>query len=223
MCLVTRAGDAAAGPRAHAERMSADPACAAFMVALFACVHVHAEDAAGAGVYRAPPGWELFDEDKPLAIGDLALHDTRELGGDDDGSITAADAIWPRLQLWLDLDADGVAARTELRPVAGLGLRALRLETPCSGIKPPHERHSRVHVELAEHLAHLCLDGIHRDAPVSGDLRDRPPFAELPRDVGFGAAEFRHDRHGAVVPWPAPGRHIYICTDAALRPPILSW
>ena len=193
------------------------------MVALFACVPVHAEDASGAGVYRAPPAWELLCEDKPLAIDDLARHDTRELGGDDDGSITAADAIWPRLQLWLDLDADGVAARTELHAVAGLGLRALTLGTTCSGIQPPHERHARIHVEFAEHVAHLRLDGVHRDAPVGGDLRDRPPFAELPRDVGFGAAEFRHGRHGAVVPWPARGGHIYICTDAALRPPILSW
>jgi hypothetical protein len=222
MCLVTRAGDAAAGPRAHPPRMSSASACAGFMVVLVACIHVHAEDASGAGVYRAAPAWEPFVEDRPLAVADLARYDSRELGGDDDGSITVMDSIWPRLHLWLDLDADGVAARTELRAVADLGLRALTLETTCSGIKPPHERHPRVHVELAEHLAHLRLDGVHRDAPVGGNLRDRPPFAELPRDVGFGAAEFRHGRHGAVVPWPVRGGHIYICTEAALRPPILS-
>ena len=221
MCLVTRAGDAATGPRAHPAGMFAAIRCAA-VFALCACGQAHAQDVSGAGVYRDPAAWELFDEGMPLGVDDLARYDARELGGDDDGSITASDAVWPRLRLWLDLDADGVAARTELRALSGLGLRAPTIEWQCSGIQSPHEGHSRTHVELAEYLAHLRLDRIHRDAAAGGDLRERPALAELLRDVGFRAAEFRHGRHGDVVPWPAPGRHIHICTDAAQRPLFVS-
>lgn len=193
------------------------------MFALFAGAHARANDVSGAGVYLNPPAWELFVEDRPLAFDDLAHHDAREFGGDDDGAITPTDAIWPRLRLWLDLDADGVATHAELRALAGSGIRALTLQAICSGMQSPHERHSRVHVELVEHLAHLRLDGVHRDTPAGGDLRERPPFAQLLRDVGFGAAEFRSNHHGAVVPWPASDRHIHICTDADQRPLTFSW
>lgn len=188
------------------------------MFALFACSQAYAEDSSGAGVYRDPAARELFADGMPLGFDDLARYDSREFGGDDDGSITASDAIWPRLRLWLDLDADGVAARVELSALAGFGIRALPLESKCSGMQSPHEGHSRGHVELAEYLAHLRLDRVHRDAAPGGDLRERPALAELLRDVGFGTAESRHGSHGAVVPWPAPGRHIHICTDAAQRP-----
>jgi hypothetical protein len=193
------------------------------LLSLLACALAPgAENRSGAGVYRDPSAWELFIEAAPLRVAELARFDARELGGDDDGAISAADAVWPRLRLWLDLDADGVAARAELRTLAGYGIRALTLKSNCSGMQPPHEGHPRVHVELAEHLAHLRLDRVHRDAAAGGDLRDRPPLAELLRDVGLGVAEFRHGRHGAVVPWPAPARHIYICTDAAQRPLMVS-
>jgi hypothetical protein len=203
--------------------MSETSRCVGFLLALFAGMHVHAHDESGAGVYRDPAAWELFEEEAPLASDALARFDSRELGGNDDGWITPADAVWPRLRLWQDLDADGVAARGELRALAGLGLRALTLASNCSGIQSPHEGHARVHVQLVEHLPHLRLDRVHRDTAPGRDLRDRPAFAELLRDVGFGAAEFRHGGHDVVVPWPAPGRHLCICADAAHRPLGLSW
>jgi hypothetical protein len=200
MCLVTRAGDAATDPCAHPAGMFVATRCVAAMFALVACSQAHAENGSGAGVYRDPAAWELFAEGMPLGFDDLAHYDSREFGG----------------------DADGVAARVELRALTGLGLRALTLESKCSGMQSPHEGHSRGHVELAEYLAHLRLDGVHRDTATGGDLRERPALAELLRDVEFGAAEFRHGSHGAVVPRPAPGRHLHICTNAAQRPLIVS-
>lgn len=44
-----------------------------------------------------------------------------------DGRITADDAVFARLRLWRDLDGDGVAAPTELSPLADWGLTALSL------------------------------------------------------------------------------------------------
>jgi hypothetical protein len=55
----------------------------------------------------------------------LAQYDLRQLGGNDDGLITEADAIWPQLRIWLDLNADGVAVRDEMRTLRSAGITAL--------------------------------------------------------------------------------------------------
>ena len=52
----------------------------------------------------------------------LAQYDRRELGGNDDGFITAMDGIWKDLYLWLDTDADGVSLASEMVQVAAFGL-----------------------------------------------------------------------------------------------------
>src|ERR1044072_6649540 len=46
----------------------------------------------------------------PYGFVGLAQYDARQLGGNDDGLITEADAIWPQLRIWLGLDADGGSA-----------------------------------------------------------------------------------------------------------------
>ena len=55
----------------------------------------------------------------------LSRYDSRELGGNDDGLITEADAIWIRLRIWVDLDADGVSTSGEMRTLTSCGIRAL--------------------------------------------------------------------------------------------------
>src|SRR5262245_11506606 len=80
------------------------------------------------------PHADLFDaEGAPFGCEALARHDSRELGGDDDGFITESDAIWPRLRIWRDLDGDGVAAHGELLPLSGAGVRALAVRSRSAG------------------------------------------------------------------------------------------
>lgn len=58
----------------------------------------------------------------------LAVLDEPENGGDGDGEITAADAVFASLRLWLDHDRDGVSGPNELRPLAEEGISALALD-----------------------------------------------------------------------------------------------
>lgn len=83
---------------------------------------------------RVDDGSELFGNGTLLALegrrapnGFVALsqYDDPALGGNDDGLITAEDAIWDELRLWLDSDADGVSTPGELMGLGDGGLRAL--------------------------------------------------------------------------------------------------
>jgi hypothetical protein len=75
-------------------------------------------------------GSELFGVGTPLLEGGsapngfvgLAQYDQPLLGGNDDGVISRADAIWPELSLWLDSNADGVATPNEMRRPESFGL-----------------------------------------------------------------------------------------------------
>jgi hypothetical protein len=55
----------------------------------------------------------------------LAQYDSRQLGGNDDGRISEADAIWPQLRVWIDTNADGVSTRNEMRTLRNAGLTSL--------------------------------------------------------------------------------------------------
>lgn len=79
-------------------------------------------------------GSELFGVGTPLTLEGrnapngfvgLAQYDARQLGGNDDGLISEADAIWPQLRLWLDANADGRATREEMRTLRSAGITAL--------------------------------------------------------------------------------------------------
>lgn len=71
-------------------------------------------------------GAELFGDATPLPSGKvaangfeaLAAFDSPSEGGDGDQVITAADAIWHDLQLWIDGDADGTLDPGESGPLA---------------------------------------------------------------------------------------------------------
>lgn len=89
-------------------------------------------DRSGNGV--VDDGTELFGVGTPLALDGrnapngfvgLAQYDLRELGGNDDGFITAADAIWPQLRVWVDANADGVSTKTEMRTLREVGIVSL--------------------------------------------------------------------------------------------------
>lgn len=79
-------------------------------------------------------GAELFGVGTPLVLEGrnapngfvgLAQYDSRQLGGNDDGLITEADAIWPQLRIWLDADADGISKTEEMRTLKSTGITAL--------------------------------------------------------------------------------------------------
>lgn len=80
-------------------------------------------------------GAELFgdataqpDSDEPNGFLALAVFDRPENGGDGDGQITAADAVFGDLLLWIDGNHDGVSSPPELTSVADAGLVAFELE-----------------------------------------------------------------------------------------------
>ena len=79
-------------------------------------------------------GAELFGVGTPMILEGrsapngfvgLAQYDARQLGGNDDGLITEADAIWPQLRIWVDLNADGVSTYEEMRTLKSYGITAL--------------------------------------------------------------------------------------------------
>lgn|GEM_PF-3587149 len=57
----------------------------------------------------------------------LAVYDRAEHGGNDDGTISAADSIFPRLLLWTDGNRDGQSQPWELAALNGSGVRSLDL------------------------------------------------------------------------------------------------
>lgn len=77
-------------------------------------------------------GSELFGEGTTLILeGDkarngfiaLAQYDLPDLGGNDDGLITRADAIWQSLWLWLDDNADGISTPDEMKRPEDFGFQ----------------------------------------------------------------------------------------------------
>ena len=79
------------------------------------------------GLARFGIGTPLVFEGRnaPNGFVGLAQYDSRLLGGNDDGLITAADAIWPQLRIWLDADANGISSASEMRTLASFGITAL--------------------------------------------------------------------------------------------------
>jgi hypothetical protein len=75
-------------------------------------------------------GSELFGVGTPLLAGGtapngfvaLAQYDQPLLGGNDDGLISRADAIWQELAMWVDSNADGIATLGEMRRPESFGL-----------------------------------------------------------------------------------------------------
>ncbi len=80
-------------------------------------------------------GGELFGDktdqppsDEPNGFLALAVFDRIDQGGNGDGLISAADAVFPSLRLWLDRDHDGITDAGELESLPDAGIAAIELD-----------------------------------------------------------------------------------------------
>lgn len=84
---------------------------------------------------RVDSGRELFGDSTLLPSGAmsqhgfeaLAVYDSREMGGNADGSISEEDLIWRWLQIWVDSNHDGSSQRAEIRNLQSEGVRSISL------------------------------------------------------------------------------------------------
>jgi Dual-action HEIGH metallo-peptidase len=84
---------------------------------------------------RVDSGAELFGIGTAMPSGGraangfvaLVVYDHPAHGGNDDGKITLADAIWGRLRLWIDANHNGVSEMTEVGPIHAYGILSLDL------------------------------------------------------------------------------------------------
>jgi hypothetical protein len=87
----------------------------------------------------------------------LAIHDHPALGGNADGRIDSADAVYDRLLLWVDHDQDGVSRASELSHLDDHGIRALSLRADYFDRRVPAGRLSLsldVHTDSGPRLAY---------------------------------------------------------------------
>lgn len=103
-------------------------------------------DLNGNGVVDFGP--ELFGQNTGLALEGwqpadngflgLAQFDDPGLGGNGDGEITSADAIWPELSLWLDSDADGISTPQEMMSLDDTNIVALGIDPKENNRQDPN-------------------------------------------------------------------------------------
>jgi hypothetical protein len=90
-------------------------------------------DRDGNGVIQ--DGSELFGDnteqppsEAPNGFAALAVFDSTEHGGNEDGLISGDDEVFEYLQLWIDTDQDGVSQKTELQDLENAGMVSLVLD-----------------------------------------------------------------------------------------------
>ena len=95
------------------------------------------------GNYTAqPPG------PRPNGFLALAEFDRPARGGNFDGRISSADAVYAALRLWQDANHDGVSQPAELHPLASLDVSALRLDYKVSKRTDEHGNQFRYRAKL---------------------------------------------------------------------------
>jgi hypothetical protein len=89
---------------------------------------------------RVDTGSELFGNltpqptsAHPNGFAALAVWDQPNHGGNGDGILDPADAIWPRLRLWQDTDHDGKVQPGELHTLASFGITGISLHYRAVG------------------------------------------------------------------------------------------
>lgn len=90
-------------------------------------------------------GGELFgnhtlqpETDDPNGFVALAVFDRFDEGGNGDGWISAEDAVYAQLQVWVDENHDGVSQARELTSLEASGIAAVRLEYHLSKRRDRH-------------------------------------------------------------------------------------
>ena len=78
------------------------------------------------------------------SFADLAAFDRPEHGGNGDGIISAADAVFARLRLWVDRNHDGVSQPGELLTLAQAGIESI--ETDGAADRPARRLRQRLPV-----------------------------------------------------------------------------
>jgi hypothetical protein len=66
----------------------------------------------------------------------LAAYDRPCDGGNEDGTITAQDAVFSKLVVWLDANGDGISAPEELHTLSEVGVTSIDLHPIASSAGP---------------------------------------------------------------------------------------
>jgi len=70
----------------------------------------------------------LSNSHPPNGFAALSIYDLPAYGGNHDGVIDPADAVWTKLRLWIDVNHDGVAQPEELHTLEEIGIRRIPLQ-----------------------------------------------------------------------------------------------
>jgi RHS repeat-associated protein len=130
----------------------------------------------------------------------LAAYDDPANGGNGDGKISAADAVFNRLRLWVDANHDGVSQPGELLPLAAAGVVSIELSYHTTGRRDGHGNFFRY-----RGVVHLSSG---RTVPMwdvflgtGMTARDSLALAQVPRpaddDSGFVGGGGEEDGSGA--------------------------
>lgn len=126
-------------------------------------------------------GRELFGVDTVKSNGQLATQGfdaLADLDSNADGQITSADAAWSQLQVWRDLNQDGISQSNELSTLAGLSITRIGVNGSSSGPQAGQTiNNNRVALSTTYTRA-----GVNRTVGAI-DLAHNPFFSEIPPEV----------------------------------------
>ncbi|MCU1231719.1 MAG: hypothetical protein JWO97_4603 [Acidobacteria bacterium] len=102
---------------------------------------------------RVDDGTELFGIGTDLPSGikardgfeALAMYDMPLYGGNSDGRVSADDAVWERLRVWIDRNHDGVCDPGEYGPLHRYHIEALNLESTWPAVDDESANALRIH------------------------------------------------------------------------------
>jgi hypothetical protein len=132
----------------------------------------------------------------------LAVWEQPGHGGNGDGIIDPADAIWPRLRLWQDADHDGKVQPGELHPLAAFGITGISVHyRPAGGADRYGNRYGLAAAVFGSgHAASLVYDFYLTAAPAF------PPGDDWPLAAAAGAVALAGAALAARRRRPARGR-----------------